>query len=93
MLTNENPNAPNAEQLSVAFREAAAAARRLGHKLVTGAHNENPHNERNLPNPGNTVVYIRPVRPRVQVIVPVDEETKLHNDFVSSLGAQGVKFQ
>ena len=85
MLSNENPNAPTTEQLSADFRAAATAARTLGHKLITGQHNDNPHNERNAPNPATAGVYIRVLRP-VPVFLPVDEECKRHNDLVANLG-------
>lgn len=92
MLSNENKLARTPEEVATAWRDAAYAAKRLGTQLMRYERNEDPHEERNAPNPAHGV-HIRLLRPRPRSIGWGDDvAVRQHNEFVSSLGASGQRF-
>jgi len=87
-LSYDNPmQAQSALDAKLAVARAFDQAHTLAQKLILFERNEDPHPERNLPNPA-AGVYVRRLRPMVQsdYRIDVDEECKRHNDLVANLG-------
>jgi len=92
-LSNEDRSKLTEAELQVVFSDAAREAKELGQRLVSFERNPDPHTECNLENPAHGV-HIRLLRPRPPVFVGYDvENVKMHNEFVSSLGKAGRKFE
>jgi hypothetical protein len=94
MLSQEDRSKLSESELAVAFAQAAGAARALGQSLPI-SRNPDPMPERNAPNPahpGATVIRIIRPRPRTVVVEDIARVTA-HNEYVSSLGRSGRKFE
>jgi len=89
MLSNENKTAPTEQDIAGAYRDAAVAARKLGTQLVSYERKEDPgrYKRWELENP-SAGVPIRVVRPQPRIL-PVTDDVKQHNEYVSSLGRTG----
>lgn len=93
MLSEERRNQLTPEETAIAFHEAATAARQLGQSLVSFERNPNPMREREARSPADGI-RIRLIRPEPISIGYADADSvRAHNDFVSSLGRSGRRFE
>ena len=89
MLTNENKLAPSEADIAGAYRDAALQARQLGQQLVSYERKEDPgrYKRWEAANPAGGI-NIRVIRPQPRFL-PVTDDVKQHNLYVSSLHREG----
>ena len=95
MLSQEDRNKLTPEELAIIYRDANQAAKTLGKALIRGERHPDPQGVRNVENPahpGATVIRILRPRPRSVHVEDIDR-VQQHNEFVSTLGVSGTRFE